>query len=65
MFNQEMMNEAMDSVRNLEDFDSFMQMESFVMNNQLSEEIDKLVNEATINEEYHSKPTDWNKLYNS
>ena len=56
---------ARDTIRDLEEFDSFMQMESFILNKELESEANQIVKESVEREEALQKETDWDKLYNS
>ena len=56
---------ARDTIRDLDEFDSFMQMESFILNEELESEANQIVKESVEKEEALQKETDWDKLYNS
>ena len=54
-----------DTIRKPEDFDDFMQMESFILNEELESEANRICEEALEKEEALQRETDWDKLYNS
>jgi len=65
VLNKQHMELARDTIRDLDEFDSFMQMESFILNEELESEANQIVKESVEKEEALQKETDWDKLYNS